>query len=177
MKTRINNSQYRKYLKEVKSFADLLGVTVVIHRRAIIWSRYGSQGPNFSEVRGYHDMYKKKIVVTLHGRPARRKVLHVLAHELRHALHVKEGLYKNYYNPKVGRCIDLLLKGVKIDAKMIVRPSNLVALMAERDCDKFADKWLADRNIKAMNLSPYPNYMTIAYQINQYFDRYLAGKL
>lgn len=80
------------------------------------------------------------IVITLHGKPRDIEVLHCLAHELRHAQHRKYGMFGNYYKYTTPKTIFNHLE------------ENL---LAERECEKFASKWLEVHGVRSVRYGLY----------------------
>lgn len=77
-------------------------------------------------------------------------VVYTLAHEIRHIQHVEFGLYRSYY---------------KTDGEY--RPECfLTALAAERDCDRFAAKWLASHYSRRKDSILIEDYPVEAIDIN-----------
>lgn len=171
MKKRISKKLFRALVKEIRQVAESMGTKINLYYRPIIWNRHGSDGPNFGEVRGFHECETRKIVVTCHGKASRRQLLHVLAHELRHAIHYRDGLYKDYYDPEYYAMVALLKAGLELPPQCIQRPSNKIAHLAEMDCNRFAIKWVKERGLEPYTDSiSYPYHATSAYGINMYLD-------
>lgn len=145
---RVERPRYLELLRELRAIAHEMGFQVFIRSRPVIMNRYGCEGPNFGEIRGFASMRPdKRLVVTRFGRVARRKLLAYLAHETRHAQHVALGLYPGYYEPNVNA--QNFLEGKELSLPYgFVLPDLDVALAAERDCDAWSETFLRERGIE-----------------------------
>lgn len=147
---------------------------MVIHHRPVIWNRHGSDGPNFGEVRGVcRQEPSRRIGVTVHGRAARRKLLRVLAHEVRHALQERLGLFPSYYRPST-------LWGLGGDGARAAAPADHLpdldeAHAAEIDCDAWADAFLTARGVEPPGHRDYLFSSTGAYALHARLARELPG--
>ena len=120
----IRKKEYRALLKEFRAEFAKVGCTLTVYKRPICWTavqngthrRWGTTYGVFLEDH-------KRAIVTFRGKPAKWQILHTIAHELRHAQHSYEGIFKDY------------------------NENILVAWRAERNCDTFGLTYLAQRGI------------------------------
>lgn len=131
----IKRKTYLHLLKEIKNTAKLLNVELRIYHRPIKYNRNNEGKPNYGEMYGSYSQSRKKIICTFFGKIGYGKKLNLLLHELRHAIHDNEGLFKDYYNP-------LWEKDIKIIKSSRKKPCIKTAFLAEVDCNKFAYYWL-----------------------------------
>jgi hypothetical protein len=167
MKRRVSKSEMRLYMKELRAKASSFGCKVKIRYRPIIWNRYGGLGPNFGEMRGVYAGNLKEIQVVVYGRPSRIKLLYYLAHEVRHAEHDFLGLFKDYYRKDIYKLVSFVWGKKKTYPKNVKKPCNKTAFLAEKDCDRSAEKFLLSKNIES--LAKKKNYRfdeTFAYHLN-----------
>ncbi len=155
----------RLHVKELRALAASYGCRIQIRYRPIIWNRYESGKPNFGEVRGFYSGNFKYISVVVYGRPAKRKILGVLAHEVRHAEHDFLGLFKDYYRKDLYLAYQACFNPSMVLPKSFKKPNNKIAFLAENDCNKWADKFLISKGIKPLK-DKYPFVDTFAYHIN-----------
>jgi hypothetical protein len=138
-------AEHRKIMKILIQMAKAMGVKVEIRNKPVSFPRHGR--PKRGTVCGlYHFYNQRKIVITKRGRPSRRNLLGVLAHEVRHAIHQHIGIFSNYY-----ACEPL--------------PDLRIAIRAERDCDKWAINFLKKFNI-IYDPGIYPLHDTAAYMVH-----------
>lgn len=137
----IKRKTYLALLKKIRKQCSDLGVVLKIHHRPLIWDRWGGAGPNFGELRGYYSITKKEIMAVFYGKVGYAKKLELLLHELRHAIHHKECLYKDYYQSDWENLKDFS----KIKKSQL--PCRRNARLAEMDCNKFAYYWLKNEKI------------------------------
>lgn len=79
------------------------------------------------------EMYIKCTIYDKHGKPRKPSdVAFILAHELRHVQHIKQGIYKSYY----------LREDMYASPEMVA-----IGVRAEKDCDRYARKRLREANI------------------------------
>lgn len=166
MKNRISKSEMRILTKELTSLAEKYGCKVKIRRRPIVWNRYGEGKPNFGEVRGLYAGNLKEISVVIYGRPARRKILACLAHEVRHAEHDVLGLFNDYYRKGFYEAVQFVNGNAKKLSKGFKKQCTKTAFLAENDCNKWADKFLVRNNIKPIN-EVYPFRSTVVWYLNE----------
>lgn len=107
-------------------------------------------------------------IVTVYYPATRKRTIFVLAHELRHVQHLRLMLYPSYYNPEVYQyAMDLWQVESPMDVFSIKRPDlpNLgVALRAENNCNRFAEKYL--NALGVIHKAPkYPKDKTVTYRI------------
>lgn len=130
MKARkIYKKEFLKLSRELHKEFSKIGVKFNMHYRPLSFSAIQNGAhPRYDCVYGGYWHKEKKASVTARGKVTRWKILHVMAHELRHAQHDATGLFKDYYSKKP--------------------KSKQVAWRAERNCDAWALKWLRSRGIK-----------------------------
>jgi len=165
--TRISKEQFNSLMKEIKAMAREMGVKLTIYKRPINWNRYGCGFPNFGELRGYYSVEQRRIVVTFYGTVGRAKLLNVILHELRHAIHHREGLYADYYDDLWDRLDDYIEEG------HTRRPCKRTAYLAEMDCNRFAYYWLRKKGINIKKCFKYPYFSTRAYVFEQMLEQRL----
>lgn len=158
----IKRSKYLFLLKKIRKIAKGLNVSLNIYYKPIIWKRYGTY-PNFGERRGSYNTKEKKIVVVFYGKIGYGRKLEILLHELRHAIHHRKGLYKDYYDSRWEN-IDQLLK--EDNPKL---PCKRTGMLTEMDCNRFAYYWLKKEGITIPKNFKYYKYGTVSYQIHQMF--------
>lgn len=119
------------------------------------------------------DNEKKRIYVTIRDEKGRFRsradFIFLLAHETRHLQHWMQGLYKNYYqnNPQL---IKYFGPGKRHKMRLIQACSILVAVRAERDCDKFARDFLNLHLGKCHKLNPLLTVIYPASDVVSYGD-------
>lgn len=165
MTSRVSKSEMRKYMKELRTLASKYNCKLKVHYKSIIWSRYGNNHPNFGEVRGYYASNLKEITVVVYGRPARRKVLDCVAHEIRHAEHDALGLFADYYRPNLYEAVRFIQGHRSSLPKGFKPPCNKTAYLAEIDCNHWADKFLKRKGIKPVG-NKYYYHATFAHYLN-----------
>ena len=141
--TYVNRKTYSRIVKELTAIANANGFRVKIYYRPMNWNRYGGGVPSMGEVRGYFEYAARKaIVVTRYPGVGRARVLHILAHEVRHSMHYTQGLYAGYY------------AHAKITPKQLKKmqkhelPSLKTAHAAELDADRWAEEYLLGNGIR-----------------------------
>lgn len=164
--TTVNKKRYNQLLKELREIAGFCGFTIQLRKREVIYKRHGENRPNFGEMYGYCDSVKRKLTVVYFGKVGRAKILWVMAHEVRHAIHVNMNMFKDYYDLRHREASTTLDKdGVLPDG---YKPPDLaVAVRAERDCDRWAFKWLKDNEIDFLpkNRGLYDKNKTYVYHL------------
>lgn len=165
MTNRINRSNMRLMMKQLRTVADLLGYKVTINRRKVKF--YHTLMICWPEA--YCDFVHKRISITIYGRPARRSIIHTFAHEIRHAIHANNGLFKDYYRQEPF----IWVKGpvhMRNSTASTIKAFNLKnAWLAERDCDRWGNKFLAHYGVKPMK-TKYYYWATAAYRINKVLE-------
>ena len=162
----MRRTDYLRLMKLLRSEATKLGVKVKFYRRPINYpNQYGMAG-------GYNGA-EKFIIITAYGNQSYSYVLGVFAHELRHAQHHSQGLYKSYYQTElydIEKFADLVIKNKK---KL---PSAKVAVSAENDCNLFAINFMKSHGFPLKKTSykyfyePYPYRQTLAYYAKQAYE-------
>lgn len=150
--------------------ARAIGYEVRIYYRPRAGKQSGLRSSNFAAIRGTCEQFpKRKIVVSCYGRQARRNLLFVLAHEVRHALHVRDGIFADYYRPYSEDAAAVAFAYSLNDKRGLPKnfklPNLSVAIRAERDCDKWAAKFLRERGISASYLK-YEIFQTAAFDLH-----------
>lgn len=135
---RIYYREYRALMKELRGIAYDLECDIRIQYKKPF--HYGEFCPG---VCGSFNIAKNRINIIIRGRPSRRDILYTLAHEVRHAMHLAQGYFPHYYKPISKRKLNLG-----------------VAVRAERDCDKWANKWLKSKNLRPIK-ELYPAHHTL----------------
>lgn len=166
----ISLSEFRGHMKMLRNIAHFSDVKLVIYRRPHKIVRHIDPNTGHpaefraSGVFGYYAQNLKSATISIFGNPSRSEVLHTIAHEIRHAIHVKEGLFKDYYRPKdATEWLNYALGST--DERPRAKLQNLrTAWMAEIDCNKWADQFLIDRGLLPLN-EPYNYKDTAAYRI------------
>jgi hypothetical protein len=164
--TTVNKKKYGQLLKDLRQIAGYCGFTVQIRKREVIYKRHGEERPNFGEMYGYCDPVKRKLTVVYFGNTGRAKILWVLAHEVRHAIHVSTNMFKDYYDIRHREAINTLNKTGLLPEGY--RPPDLgIAVRAERDCDNWAFKFLKEKDIefRPKNRGKYDKNQTYVYHL------------
>lgn len=164
--TTVNKKRYNQLLKDLRQIAGFCGFTIQLRKREVIYKRYETNIPNFGEIYGYCDSVKRKLTIVYFGKTGRAKILWVMAHEVRHAIHVNTGIYKDYYDLRHREA------RYKLDSDGVLpigyKPPDLsVAVRAERDCDQWAFKYLSDKEIefRPKNRAKYDKNKTYVYHL------------
>jgi len=123
---------------------------------------------------GYFKQRDKRIVVQRYRNTFLKSVMYVLAHEIRHLLHVVEGKYPRYYSAYWEYEILKHHIMLKIPEKLDVN-CFLQGIRAERDCNAWATKFLAERGYTYHAQKLYPPSMVMGYDL--YFGYMNRSKL
>lgn len=161
----VKRKKYLSLLKQIKSICAENEVELKISHRPIIWDRYGGAGPNFGEQRGVYSVSNKSITAVFYGKIGYARKLELLLHELRHAIHHNEGLYKDYYNEK-WEDLEALLK-----EENPALPCRKIGLLAEMDCNRFAYYWLKKQGINIPKSFKYKGETMADYLHNEFKRR------
>lgn len=162
---RLSKQKYLEVKRELQKIVTDHGHTYRIRRGKL----HFHDGPNWGIEGGFYE-YERKIKVKSTGKNGRAQILFVLAHEVRHMLHVKQNLYKSYYGLN-HHLMHLAIKGQKVQWRW---PNCGVAIRAERDCDRWALEFLAARGIVPHQKTQYRFESTSAYKMRQHMKTYLA---
>lgn len=158
----------RKMMKQLRAIADLLEYKVTIRRQKV---QFVMVSPKRKLVvcwpEGLCSILDKKISIVIHGRPSRRSVIHTFAHEIRHAIHQNAGLFKDYYRKKPRQWAICSALCRSRTAYQIEKFNLKNAWLAERDCDKWGNKFLVSFGIEPLTLRTYRYDQTSAYKINK----------
>ena len=161
MRKRISKADFLAIKKELISIAHDCGYTVRMTKHPIKQYMY-EHGMRYFSIHGTASSFKKRLTVSMNGRPAHHLQLFILAHEVRHALHTKNGLYKDYYRPELETYTQPKIESYKL-------PCRLIAIRAERDCDRWAYNYLKEKGVDLPLPKKYPYNATLAAYIHQYF--------
>jgi Zn-dependent peptidase ImmA (M78 family) len=129
-----------KTIETIKKEIRDIGVTVKFYTRKV---SYNWGAPNFG-VSGCYYAIEKKISIINRGKNSYALKLAVLAHELRHAIHDKERLFYEYYDPKFQ---DKEYQKKIILGEETTIPNLKICLEAENDCNRFARDFLQSNGI------------------------------
>lgn len=138
-------STMKQMMRELKAIAKQHGFTARIYTHNALGKDSGYTR-NFSHLgpSGNFDELNKRIIVRKYRNTFMIGVLFVLAHEIGHLLHHIEGKYPRYYSEYWRKEIGTFYKTHQIPEKLDVS-CFLQGIRAERDCDKWARKFLKDR--------------------------------
>lgn len=164
MQKRIGLAEMRKIMRELREIAQSAGFVINVHYRPVNWNWCGSGSPAFG-TSGQCISKEKKLIVTSRGRSARRDLLFVMAHEVRHALHIKEGLFADYYRDQDFEKFHEYVRG-RAERPNAPLPDRDIAWAAEKDCDAWALEFLRSRGIEGRLRHEYPFDSTLASQIH-----------
>jgi hypothetical protein len=112
---------------------------------------------------GEFDRRNKRILVRKYRNTFKHAVMCVLAHEIAHLLHVVNGQYPRYYSDYWILKIMEFQRNNKVDELDI--HCFLQGIRAERNCDEWAQKFLAERGHKysAKMAREYPRSLVMGY--------------
>jgi len=164
----MRREKYLRLKAELESIAHDLGYTYKIVRRPRL--RLHPELSRF--VTGSHCEWSRELRVFVYGKMSYATILFTLAHEVRHAIHVREGLFKSNYGLNK-RLMKLAMRGRKDQWRW---PNLGVAIRAENDCDRWANKFLTDRGEEWQKTNPYPIERTAAWRLASKMRAYLALK-
>lgn len=97
-------------------------------------------------VSGHYDYHNSEIEVCIGVRAPIKRILFILAHEVRHIIQHHNGLYKDYYRDEHGDCLNEFHAK---DALPIgyIPPNPAISIRAEYDCHNWAINFLRERGI------------------------------
>ena len=154
---------FEKLKKELYQQIHRLGGQVRIIRKRPQW---GSQLYKKFRVEGSFHVTRRRITITVYGNEPYTKILHYLAHETRHLIHDRLGLYQSYYDKNNIKHIE---QWSRRDGPIKWKFYNTgVATRAERDCDRWADNWLKSHGYPTERKLLYRHSQTAAYECNKY---------
>lgn len=171
---KISNMEFVRLIKNLRAEACLVQARLHVHSQKQNWDRVREGMESIGHARGYYRLNSRIAIITVYGRAPRWKILYVMAHELRHAQHHHNGLYKDYYRKDIRRLYNWARSSAKTPMPNIKLPCLKTAFLAERDCDKFAKKWLIANGIVSEAYDHKPFYVgtrgfysTMAYYLVQ----------
>jgi hypothetical protein len=118
---------------------------------------------------GEFDERKKRILIRKYRNTFKHSIMCVLAHEIRHMLHVVEGKYSKYYSDYWAANVIEHYRGKQVDKLDI--SCFLQGIKAERDCDKWAQEFLFNRGYaySPRMIRKYPISMVVGYDLYSSF--------
>ena len=163
-KTRyVSKVEFRKLVASERKVAATYGFEIKIQYKPFKWERV-RDGHHHTGVSGLFSSDRKKIQITVIGRPGRGQVLSVLYHEMRHLEHFIKGMYPDYYR-LTEKVVDPILRCTAPEVpKRFEVPSIRTALEAERDCNRIAEEKLATIGIK-IDLPIYREIDTLSWSV------------
>jgi hypothetical protein len=158
---RVNKKRYLGLLNILKEEAQAIGTKVFIYKK-----KQNDRLPH-----GRFSASRNKISVFTQESNDYLKTLFIFAHELRHAQHLKFGLFKDYYDFRKydTKRMQYLLEHNPMKVPL---PDLRCGLRAEEDCYRFARNWLdyfgADVSLSIKNVflyEPYPKEHLASYPL------------
>jgi hypothetical protein len=130
----MKRERYKVLLNLLKEEAKLLNTKISI--------RYHEKDCDDSNdsVYGFFQPAKNYICILVYGKQKYSYILATLAHEIRHAQHMKLGIYKDYYSFKYYS--QKYKNDIKKNPWNVKLPNLLLGVRAENDCHRFAVNWL-----------------------------------
>lgn len=124
--------------------------------------KFSNDGLNYG-LNGNCNDRNKTINVNVRGRMGRAEILWVCFHELRHAEHRVDKLFKNYYSKEMDEIIDFIQgMGPKPD---IIEFDFDTGLEAENDCEDYAASRLKELGISVARRQIYPMENVLSYRL------------
>jgi len=135
----------KQMMRELKAIAKQHGCKVRIYTYDALKKDSGYLR-SFSHTHsgGEYDAEKKCLRIRKYRNTFMLVVLHTLAHEVRHMLHDAKDIYPKYYSKYWQDKLIEFNKNGKTSGELDIS-CFLQGVRAERDCNKWADKFLSDR--------------------------------
>lgn len=156
MKKRIDSKKYKNLLNSLRDEAKNTNTKVIIRYRE----------PSADEehsVNGGFNFNDNVIKISVYGRQPRIYILAVLAHEVRHAQHLANGQYSDYYN--YDRFFNSkFFKELKTNPFSVKLPNLRTGLNAEKNCNDFSIQWLLQHGIDVLDY-PFIYFLTEPYKL------------
>lgn len=132
---------------------------------------YGLFNPERMGVSGSYSSRKQSIHIFCRGRNSYLSILACLAHEIRHAQHHAQGLFPEYYQPR----LETKEYRQLVRAGLEIPPSIEVGQQAEDDCNLYARQILQQLGLTLSPtlrtfrgyFEPYPQYYIMTYALHQ----------
>jgi hypothetical protein len=156
MKDRMNPQRYNYLLNSLRNEAKKTNTRVLV--RYLDYCADADHG-----VLGGFDFNNNLIRIKVYGNQDRVYILAILAHEIRHAQHLAQGRYADYYS--YDRFFDSsFYTGLKRDPNAVRLPNLQTGLHAENDCNKYSISWLKSVGINAKDY-PSISFLMLPYPI------------
>lgn len=154
----------KQVMRELKAIAKKHGYKVRIYTYTALkddtYIRFFS--PRFPS--GDFEQFKKSIVIRKYKNTFLKSVIKVLAHEIGHLMHTVEGKYLRYYSSYWDHEVSKYYSTHKIPDKLNIS-CFLQGVRAERDCDKWASRFLVERGYAYDQTRLYPARSVMGYEL------------
>jgi hypothetical protein len=114
---------------------------------------------------------EKRIVIRRYRNTFLKSIMWVMAHEIGHLIHVVDGKFPRYYSKYWDSAVTKFYDGSPIPRKLDTS-CFLQGVRAERDCDRWATKFLAERGYIYKPQRLYPATSVMGYALySKYMER------